>query len=125
MAVVASCAGVPLLSAQLSPGSRWRRRGAVCYLGCARRLDSMGGRLRPSSALGVQAEHDDGTAWRPGPGRLIARSAHCRELAISTQPEIWSLTCVDGLERVTGIEPALSAWESDRSGSLTALAWAA
>ena len=25
------------------------------------------------------------------------------------------------LERVTGIEPALSAWESDRSGPLTAL----
>jgi len=28
------------------------------------------------------------------------------------------------LERVTGIEPALSAWESDRSGPLTALTWA-
>ena len=28
------------------------------------------------------------------------------------------------LERVTGIEPALSAWESDRSGLLTALTWA-
>ena len=28
------------------------------------------------------------------------------------------------LERVTGIEPALSAWESDRSGPLTALSWA-
>jgi hypothetical protein len=27
------------------------------------------------------------------------------------------------LERVTGIEPALSAWESDRSGPLTALIW--
>ena len=27
------------------------------------------------------------------------------------------------LERLTGIEPALSAWESDRSGSLTALIW--
>ena len=27
-------------------------------------------------------------------------------------------------ERVTGIEPALSAWESDRSGPLTGLAWA-
>jgi hypothetical protein len=25
---------------------------------------------------------------------------------------------------VTGIEPALSAWESDRSASLTALTWA-
>jgi hypothetical protein len=28
------------------------------------------------------------------------------------------------VERVTGIEPALSAWESDRSGFLTALTWA-
>jgi hypothetical protein len=28
------------------------------------------------------------------------------------------------LERVTGIEPALSAWESDRLGLLTALTWA-
>src|SRR5215471_5113640 len=28
-------------------------------------------------------------------------------------------------ERVTGIEPALSAWESYRSGSLTALTWTA
>jgi hypothetical protein len=28
------------------------------------------------------------------------------------------------LERVTGIEPALSAWESDRSRPLTALSWA-
>ena len=27
-------------------------------------------------------------------------------------------------ERVTGIEPALSAWESHRSGLLTALTWA-
>jgi len=28
------------------------------------------------------------------------------------------------VERVTGIEPALSAWESDRSEPLTALTWA-
>jgi hypothetical protein len=28
------------------------------------------------------------------------------------------------VERVTGIEPALSAWESDRSGPLTAMTWA-
>jgi hypothetical protein len=27
------------------------------------------------------------------------------------------------MERVTGIEPALSAWESDRLGPLTALTW--
>ena len=29
------------------------------------------------------------------------------------------------MERVTGIEPALSAWESDRSRPLTVLTWAA
>ena len=34
------------------------------------------------------------------------------------------LTWVFALERVTGIEPALSAWESDQSGPLTALTWA-
>ena len=28
------------------------------------------------------------------------------------------------VERVTGIEPALSAWESDRFGPLIALTWA-
>jgi hypothetical protein len=28
------------------------------------------------------------------------------------------------VERVTGIEPALSAWESDRPASLTTLTWA-
>jgi hypothetical protein len=27
------------------------------------------------------------------------------------------------VERVTGIEPALSAWETNRSGPLTALTW--
>src|SRR5262245_22455401 len=35
-------------------------------------------------------------------------------------PLAWAFTW----ERVTGIEPALSAWESDRSGPLTALTWA-
>jgi hypothetical protein len=36
------------------------------------------------------------------------------------------LGCIDlwfHLKRVRGIEPALSAWESDRSGPLTALTW--
>ena len=36
------------------------------------------------------------------------------------EPLTWTFT----LERVTGIEPALSAWESDRSRPLTALIWA-
>ena len=35
------------------------------------------------------------------------------------EPLTWDFT----LERVTGIEPALSAWESDRSGPLTVLTW--
>jgi hypothetical protein len=34
------------------------------------------------------------------------------------------LTLGSPVERVTGIEPALSAWESDRSECLTGLAWA-
>jgi hypothetical protein len=36
-----------------------------------------------------------------------------------------SETSALAVERVTRIELALSAWESDRSGSLTALTWAA
>jgi hypothetical protein len=58
-----------------------------------------------------------------------ARSGHAAvprgrngEAAIMTdkRPEL-GRNC---LERVTGIEPALSAWESDRSRPLTALTWA-
>ncbi len=33
------------------------------------------------------------------------------------------LTCGFALERVTGIEPALSAWELDRSGPFRPLTW--
>jgi Phage integrase family len=36
----------------------------------------------------------------------------------------WGFVVERVTERVTGIEPALSAWESHRSGSLTALTWA-
>jgi hypothetical protein len=36
------------------------------------------------------------------------------------EPLTWDFV----VERVTGIEPALSAWETDRSGPLTALSWA-
>src|SRR5215831_16737174 len=39
------------------------------------------------------------------------------------RPEIHPLAWAFTLERVTGIEPALSAWESDRSGPLTGLTW--
>jgi hypothetical protein len=35
-----------------------------------------------------------------------------------------AVSCGFVVERVTGIEPALSAWESDRLGPLTALTWA-
>jgi hypothetical protein len=40
-------------------------------------------------------------------------------------PMLSAVSCGYTVERVTGIEPALSAWESDRSGPLTALTWAA
>jgi hypothetical protein len=36
----------------------------------------------------------------------------------------WPELGIQHVERVTGIEPALSAWESDRSEPLTALSWA-
>ena len=39
-------------------------------------------------------------------------------------PRLSGMGCGFFVERVTGIEPALSAWESDRSGPLTALSWA-
>ena len=41
-------------------------------------------------------------------------------MMVGRPPELGTLV----VERVTGIEPALSAWESDRSGSLAALTWA-
>src|SRR5262249_1439371 len=48
-------------------------------------------------------------------GHRMARAIMADRLSdLGTQP----------VERVTGIEPALSAWESDRSGPLTALTWA-
>jgi hypothetical protein len=45
-------------------------------------------------------------------------------LILGTCAAITYLTCSFSLERVTGIEPALSAWETNRSGPLTALTWA-
>jgi hypothetical protein len=65
----------------------------------------------------------------PGPshpranGTLMARGRlrgfHGPGAKDRREPLTWAFT----LERVTGIEPALSAWESDRSGPLTALTW--
>ena len=37
----------------------------------------------------------------------------------------WPELGIQRMERVTRIELALSAWESDRSGPLTAVSWAA
>jgi len=51
-----------------------------------------------------------------------ARPAETRTHKIADRPIRQGLTCKYA-ERVTGIEPALSAWESDRSGPLTGLTW--
>jgi hypothetical protein len=50
----------------------------------------------------------------------MARLAKIRTRKITNRPREQALTC-KYVERVTGIEPALSAWESDRSRPLTAL----
>src|SRR5215475_9559684 len=54
-------------------------------------------------------------------GHAGVQRGHKRGLAIlaGRPPELGT----QHVERVTGIEPALSAWESDRSGLLTALTW--
>ena len=67
--------------------------------------------------------------WQP---RHTGCSARCRLMARGDQQDTngrepgrtYPLTLRFVVERVTGIEPALSAWESDRSGPLTALSWA-
>jgi hypothetical protein len=68
-----------------------------------------GGMLAPRACLCQQANC---TAGPVGGSRSdSAADAQWRDLGFS-------------VERVTGIEPALSAWESDRSGPLTTLTWA-
>ena len=52
-----------------------------------------------------------------------AREDRNDPLTLGVSTIVTVLTC-GFLERVTGIEPALSAWESDRSRPLTALIWA-
>ncbi len=44
---------------------------------------------------------------------LIARRAQGEASAARTRQTVRPLTWLDGVERVTGIEPALSAWEAD------------
>ena len=51
--------------------------------------------------------------------KLMARLAKVSTCKITNEPEEQALTCGFTVERVTGIEPALSAWESDRSWPIT------
>jgi hypothetical protein len=48
-------AGLPVAT----PASTMQGGVALFVISGAQRLDSIGGRLRPSYTLGVQAEHDD------------------------------------------------------------------
>ena len=54
---------------------------------------------------------------------LIARTGLWVAAERRALPKLSGVSCGFVVERVTGIEPALSAWESDRSGPLTALTW--
>jgi hypothetical protein len=56
---------------------------------------------------------------------LIARTGLCVTVDRTALLMLSGVTWGFSVERVTGIEPALSAWESDRSGSLSALTWEA
>ena len=55
---------------------------------------------------------------------LIARTGLWVAVDRTAPPMLSRVSCAFSVERVTGIEPALSAWESDRSEPLTALTWA-
>src|SRR5215475_2461047 len=73
----------------------------------------------PASAETVQRW--PGSDQSPAAGAQTSKGRE-RELAIMPGRQLELGT--HAVERVTGIEPALSAWESHRSGSLTALTWA-
>jgi hypothetical protein len=49
----------------------------------------------------------------------MARLARVSTCKTTNEPEEQGLTCAFTMERVTGIEPALSAWESVLSGPVT------
>ena len=49
----------------------------------------------------------------PVNGTLMARKTASDYLAAGPGRKSMTLTCIFALERVTGIEPALSAWEAD------------
>jgi hypothetical protein len=65
--------------------------------------------------------------WWPGTLRmqrpLMAHGDQQETIELESYVPECPLTWAFTSERVTGIEPALSAWESDRSESLTALTW--
>ncbi len=63
-------------------------------------------------------------AARPCPlvnGPLMARQANCDAPGTEALPWRYPLTCCFVVERVTGIEPALSAWEAVLSELLSGL----
>jgi hypothetical protein len=53
--------------------------------------------------------------------KLMARLARVSTCKTTNEPEEQALTCGFTADRVTGIEPALSAWESVRSALLCGL----
>src|SRR5215470_4583843 len=62
-----------------------------------------------------------GARWaRNGHAHVPTSHREAQAIMVDGSCEL-GICCV---ERVTGIEPALSAWESDRSKPLTALSWA-
>jgi len=77
------------------------------------------------SAYGPTRDGDGGVTTRrafdQGIGFTLARVWRPGTLRLDRQ--VKALTWAFTLERVTGIEPALSAWEADRTGPLTALTW--
>jgi len=98
-------AGLPRLSLALTPG---QRRTAAAFDKMARRELK-----RSSSTRKTNQSGHSGHAAMPGGHRDMPTIMARKPSELGR----------DHLERVTGIEPALSAWESDRLGPLTALTW--
>ena len=103
-------------------------RAAIIYQHEARGAD-----LAITSAIDAHIETAKASQGQPsdGPpeaqpktanGPLMARRD--QQDASRTESRVRPLTWCFVVERVTGIEPALSAWESNRSGPLTWLTWA-
>ena len=112
----ASGAGLKDLMARMGHDSE---RAALIYQHEARGADK---RITDAIDFHVQAERDQGDddravlgRWCPVNGTLMARKTHYDSPAVRPGRKSVTLTWAFALERVTGIEPALSAWESDRS----------